>query len=179
MVVVVVAVVLDLAPRSLAAAAAASVAAVAVAVAIAASLAVLAVRLVERLQRRGAVAVPVAVLASVVRSMLAVRLLLLRLGPHIPLRDARLRVQHRDAPARPAAAPGDHCLSRNVIIIDPRRVQRWSSLAELLLPASSLTRNSRNSRNPGCGRGGETQCHHQHHRYRPPHTERAEEKPRP
>ena len=28
----------------------------------------------------------------------------------------------------------------------PRRVQRWSSLAELLLPASSLTRNSRNSR---------------------------------
>ena len=26
----------------------------------------------------------------------------------------------------------------------PRRVQRWSSLAELLLPASSLTRNTRN-----------------------------------
>ena len=29
-----------------------------------------------------------------------------------------------------------------------RRVQRWSSLAELLLPASSLTRNTRNTRHP-------------------------------
>ena len=30
----------------------------------------------------------------------------------------------------------------------PRRVQRWSSLAELLLPASSLTRNTRNAGSP-------------------------------
>jgi len=31
------------------------------------------------------------------------------------------------------------------LLSPPRRVQWWSSLAELLLPASSLTRNTRNS----------------------------------
>ena len=33
--------------------------------------------------------------------------------------------------------------SHACFFLPPRRVQRWSSLAELLLPASSLTRNTR------------------------------------
>ena len=35
---------------------------------------------------------------------------------------------------------------RRLTFWPPRRVQRWSSLDELLLPASSLTRNTRNTR---------------------------------